>query len=339
MPLPEPKNPLNDASTLIKVAEYMSMAKPIVAFDLAETRYTAGRSAAYAAPNDRRASRLPSTACSTIRFDARAWAPSGAPASSATSPGSIRAPRSTTRTATSSTAASRERRLARGNVRRCGARLLPRALSPRREAAAPPSRDRPSRGRSHRLVWREGGSPTRSLFWPAAAAVGAPARHRLGDVTVFAGVAQDDASAQWLARLGGRWSRLAALRDRDGAATASLQVDGDGQRLPALRPRAGGGAAADRGLPHRRPFGREGHGTQGRGETYYAARRVLPRPAQIALRRRLTVVQSRVAFPAWPVESSLHDLYDLVLGLLAHLAQTPVPYVAPWPAAARGRSS
>ena len=49
---PEPKNALNDASTLIKVAEYMAMAKPIVAFDLLETRFTAGRSAAYATPND-----------------------------------------------------------------------------------------------------------------------------------------------------------------------------------------------------------------------------------------------------------------------------------------------
>jgi len=49
---PEPKNALNDASTLIKVADYMAMAKPIVAFDLAETRVTAGRSAAYATPNE-----------------------------------------------------------------------------------------------------------------------------------------------------------------------------------------------------------------------------------------------------------------------------------------------
>jgi glycosyltransferase involved in cell wall biosynthesis len=49
---PEPKNPLNDASTLIKVAEYMSLAKPTVAFDLVETRFTAGKSAAYAVPNE-----------------------------------------------------------------------------------------------------------------------------------------------------------------------------------------------------------------------------------------------------------------------------------------------
>jgi glycosyltransferase involved in cell wall biosynthesis len=49
---PEPKNPLNDASTLIKIAEYMAMERPIVAFDLAESRVTAGDAAVYAQPND-----------------------------------------------------------------------------------------------------------------------------------------------------------------------------------------------------------------------------------------------------------------------------------------------
>jgi glycosyltransferase involved in cell wall biosynthesis len=49
---PEPKNALNDASTLIKVAEYMAMARPVVAFELAETRVTAGKAAVYAVPND-----------------------------------------------------------------------------------------------------------------------------------------------------------------------------------------------------------------------------------------------------------------------------------------------
>jgi glycosyltransferase involved in cell wall biosynthesis len=49
---PEPKNALNDASTMIKIAEYMAMERPIVAFDLAESRVTAGRAAVYAEPND-----------------------------------------------------------------------------------------------------------------------------------------------------------------------------------------------------------------------------------------------------------------------------------------------
>lgn len=38
---PEPHNPLNDSSTLIKVAEYMAVGRPVVAFDLHETAVTA----------------------------------------------------------------------------------------------------------------------------------------------------------------------------------------------------------------------------------------------------------------------------------------------------------
>ena len=46
---PEPPNELNARSTLIKVAEYMAVARPVVAFELAETRATAGDAALYAA--------------------------------------------------------------------------------------------------------------------------------------------------------------------------------------------------------------------------------------------------------------------------------------------------
>lgn len=49
---PEPRNALNDASTMIKVVEYMALAKPIVAYDLVETRVSAGDAALYARPND-----------------------------------------------------------------------------------------------------------------------------------------------------------------------------------------------------------------------------------------------------------------------------------------------
>ena len=45
---PEPRNPLNERSTLIKVAESMAVSRPVVAFDLKETRATAGEAAAYA---------------------------------------------------------------------------------------------------------------------------------------------------------------------------------------------------------------------------------------------------------------------------------------------------
>jgi glycosyltransferase involved in cell wall biosynthesis len=49
---PDPKNDLNDHSTMNKVLEYMALAKPIVAFDLKETRFSAGDAAVYATPND-----------------------------------------------------------------------------------------------------------------------------------------------------------------------------------------------------------------------------------------------------------------------------------------------
>jgi glycosyltransferase involved in cell wall biosynthesis len=49
---PDPLSPLNDKSTMNKVMEYMALGKPLVAFDLAETRYSAGEAALYAEPND-----------------------------------------------------------------------------------------------------------------------------------------------------------------------------------------------------------------------------------------------------------------------------------------------
>jgi glycosyltransferase involved in cell wall biosynthesis len=48
---PDPKNPLNDVSTMNKTMEYMSFELPVVAFDLIETRVSAGEAAVYAEPN------------------------------------------------------------------------------------------------------------------------------------------------------------------------------------------------------------------------------------------------------------------------------------------------
>jgi glycosyltransferase involved in cell wall biosynthesis len=48
---PEPKTPFNDASTMIKIAEYMAIGRPIVSYQLTESRFTAADAALYAAPN------------------------------------------------------------------------------------------------------------------------------------------------------------------------------------------------------------------------------------------------------------------------------------------------
>jgi glycosyltransferase involved in cell wall biosynthesis len=44
---PDPKNPLNDVSTMNKTMEYMAFGLPVVAFDLKETRVSAGAAASY----------------------------------------------------------------------------------------------------------------------------------------------------------------------------------------------------------------------------------------------------------------------------------------------------
>lgn len=49
---PDPKNLMNDISTMNKVMEYMTLEKPVVQFDLTEGRASAGGASLYARPND-----------------------------------------------------------------------------------------------------------------------------------------------------------------------------------------------------------------------------------------------------------------------------------------------
>ncbi|OFX13141.1 MAG: glycosyltransferase WbuB [Armatimonadetes bacterium RBG_16_58_9] len=50
--VPDPYNDFNDKCTFIKIAEYMAVGKPIVSFDLTESRFTAGDAAVYVENND-----------------------------------------------------------------------------------------------------------------------------------------------------------------------------------------------------------------------------------------------------------------------------------------------
>lgn len=51
---PDPLNPLNNLSTMNKVVEYMAMGCPLVSFELAEARVSAGEAAIYVPANDER---------------------------------------------------------------------------------------------------------------------------------------------------------------------------------------------------------------------------------------------------------------------------------------------
>lgn len=49
---PDPKNPMNDKSTMNKILEYMAFGRPVVLYDLTEGRRSAGDAGLYAEPND-----------------------------------------------------------------------------------------------------------------------------------------------------------------------------------------------------------------------------------------------------------------------------------------------
>jgi glycosyltransferase involved in cell wall biosynthesis len=49
---PDPPSPANDASTMIKIMEYMALARPVVSFDLPESRVSAGAAARFARGDD-----------------------------------------------------------------------------------------------------------------------------------------------------------------------------------------------------------------------------------------------------------------------------------------------
>ena len=55
--VPDRRSPLNDASTMMKVGEYVSMGVPVVAFDLPESVVAAEGVALFAAGNDEAAFR------------------------------------------------------------------------------------------------------------------------------------------------------------------------------------------------------------------------------------------------------------------------------------------
>lgn len=65
---------------------------------------------------------------------------------------------------------------------------------------------------------------------------------------------------------------------------------------------------------------------------YYGLRRALPRTVQLALRRKYASVQTRKAFPAWPIEARLQRVLSWLLQLVESVAGQPIPWIAPWPA-------
>jgi peptidoglycan/xylan/chitin deacetylase (PgdA/CDA1 family) len=182
------------------------------------------------------------------------------------------------------------------------------------------------------VIWSQNGTALRRIVWPAATRPKPPAPSRIGSSTIFAAVAPEDACAAWLEQIGSNWEALIDVHSPEGARRAAIWGDERGNIFLPFDPNEAVAAVLS-----------EQYQTAGRSHpvavarasaasAYYRMRPLVPRKLQIAARRVFVRAQARAEFPAWPIESSLHNLYDLLLRLFTELAQLPLPYLAPWPA-------
>jgi hypothetical protein len=154
---------------------------------------------------------------------------------------------------------------------------------------------------------------------------------RRTQVPLFARLLTDDMVQPLLEGCGGRWERARRLVAADGAPVASIWRADDGSVFLPFDPnevlesfwteRYLGAASAQSVLSLRRAL----------MIVYYRARPLLPRPLQIWLRRRFARLQARSRFPRWPVETALHDFFELMFAILAGIGGEPIPVIAPWP--------
>jgi len=177
----------------------------------------------------------------------------------------------------------------------------------------------------------------RRLYWPGlqtdspVLGLPAPTAFRLRGVPGYGRLIPDRGAAEWLPGAGQGWRPAERVQDQGGRPVASVWRDREGSIFLPFDPdevimsywselyRVAGEAPVIAYLKRRAVQG------------YYRIRPVLPRSVQIALRRRLARVQTRRTFPKWPVESGLHDLYAVLFGAIAEVAEAPVPHIAPWP--------
>ena len=166
----------------------------------------------------------------------------------------------------------------------------------------------------------------RSVSWPDAEAPGPAAERRLGEVRVFAPTTGDADARRLLPP--GDWAPAEGVVDAAGEPVAHVWREAGGSVFLPFSPDA---AMINLWSEAYQAGARSAGAKRLALMMYYRVRPFLPRGVQIALRRQFARVQARTAFPRWPVETAAHDLYDLVLGLLAEAAGEPVPWIGPWP--------
>ena len=180
----------------------------------------------------------------------------------------------------------------------------------------------PVGGDARQLVWWRGGSKetvdTRA------------GRFQVAGFTIAAHVSlagPDDL----LQQLGHDWQPLSPVLDPDGNRVTAVWESTDGAVLLPFDP---GEVMLNLWSERYTTLGRRGVGRAARSamlRTYYLVRPLLPRRLQIMLRQIFASRQGVPEFPAWPLESSLHDMYDWLFGLLTSITGAPVPWIDVWP--------
>ncbi|MDH6196221.1 hypothetical protein M2272_002864 [Mycobacterium frederiksbergense] len=177
-------------------------------------------------------------------------------------------------------------------------------------------------------------SEGRQLVWwrgvPSRVAATSAGRFQLAGFTIaahVAGVGPDEL----LPNLGLNWRRREGIVDGEGNEVAAVWESAEGAVFLPFDP---GEVMLN--------FWSERHATLGRGDvgrtarlamlrTYYLVRPLLPRRLQIMLRQIFAAQQGVPEFPRWPLETSLHDMYEWLFGLLTSIAEAPVPWIDVWP--------
>jgi hypothetical protein len=150
-------------------------------------------------------------------------------------------------------------------------------------------------------------------------------------IPIFAQVVGDRTAERLLAQCGGTWSPAVALTGEHGEHIASIWRARDGSVFLPFDPDdvchsywSERYVEIAQGRAHRQA-------RRGAVRSYYRMRGLLPRHTQIWLRRHYSRIQLRTPFPNWPIETALHDFFDLFTSILGDVAGEPVPRIAAWP--------
>jgi peptidoglycan/xylan/chitin deacetylase (PgdA/CDA1 family) len=185
----------------------------------------------------------------------------------------------------------------------------------------------PSDPQLGRLQRAEGGP---ALVWPEGVAAPAGA-YRVGHIPLFARVLADEAVDRLLDATGLLWRRELDIVDSDNRVIGALRRAEEGSVfLPFDPDDAVQTLLRETYLALTTPRIRTRALALVRA-AYYRTRPLLPRTAQMALRRSFAGVQEHASFPDWPVEPALHDLCDLLLQLVDEVAGESVPRLSAWP--------